>query len=438
MFLKTRIQNLAQSKFARNVALVVAGTAGAQIISMLFSPIITRLYGPEAFGLLGIFISITTILASIVALCYPMAIVLTKDDDDAKNLAWLSFFIALFLSFLFATILLIWGERFITLIGAQKITNFVLIIPIFLIFAATLQIAQQWLIRKKQFEVYSRVAIYQATIVGFAKTGLGMINPLAGGLIIIYTLGNLLYSLFVWLIIGNQFKEHIDVRPSIKKLKELFVEFSDFPLYRSPQIFINVISQNLPILLLSSFFGPTFAGFYALAKSVTEQPIYMLSNSLFNVYYPHASEAYNRNENLIPLLRKSTISLAIIGFFPFALLIAFGPQLFGFVFGTEWSSAGEYARWLSIMLFFGFINRPSVATITIIKQQKMLLFYEIFSTATKILALYLGFSIFKSDLIAVALFGLFGALAYIILIAGAFILTKKVSYAPKTSTKKPL
>jgi len=43
------------SKFVRNVAIVATGTAGAQAITMAFSPINTRLYGPEAFGILGTF-----------------------------------------------------------------------------------------------------------------------------------------------------------------------------------------------------------------------------------------------------------------------------------------------------------------------------------------------------------------------------------------------
>jgi len=39
------------SALVRNVALVGSGTAGAQAITMAFSPVITRIYGPEAFGL---------------------------------------------------------------------------------------------------------------------------------------------------------------------------------------------------------------------------------------------------------------------------------------------------------------------------------------------------------------------------------------------------
>lgn len=54
-------KRLTKSKFVRNVAIVATGTAGAQAITMAFAPIITRLYGPEAFGLLGTFMAILAI-----------------------------------------------------------------------------------------------------------------------------------------------------------------------------------------------------------------------------------------------------------------------------------------------------------------------------------------------------------------------------------------
>jgi IS5 family transposase len=69
------------------VAVVASGTAGAQAITMGFSPVITRLYGPEAFGLLGVFMAMVQVLVPAAALTYPIAIVLPKEDRDARVLA---------------------------------------------------------------------------------------------------------------------------------------------------------------------------------------------------------------------------------------------------------------------------------------------------------------------------------------------------------------
>jgi O-antigen/teichoic acid export membrane protein len=135
------------------------------------------------------------------------------------------------------------------------------------------------------------------------------------------------------------------------------------------------------------------------------------------VFYPRITEAAHRGENLTRLIIKATFSLAAVGFIPFAVIVAFGPWLFGFVFGSEWVMAGEYARWLALMMFFFFINKPAVVAVPVLDLQKGLLFYEVFSTGSKLLAMYIGFIIFQNDIIVVALFGVFGAIAYITLIS---------------------
>lgn len=96
------------SRFVRNVVLVASGTAGAQAISLAFAPVITRIYGPEAFGLLGTFTALVSVAAPAAALAFPIAIVLPKDDRDALGLVRLSLVLSLAVALL-ATILLALG-----------------------------------------------------------------------------------------------------------------------------------------------------------------------------------------------------------------------------------------------------------------------------------------------------------------------------------------
>jgi len=97
-------------------------------------------------------------------------------------------------------------------------------------------------------------------------------------------------------------------------------------------------------------------------------------------------------------------------------VIVAGPFLFEFVFGEKWHTAGIYAQWLSLWLFLQYINKPAVSAIPALQLQGGLLIYEIFSTGTKLLALWLGFIVFKSDVAAIALFSAFGVVAYVWLI----------------------
>ena len=75
-----------KSEFSKNVLTLVTGTTIAQSIPIAISPILTRIYTPEDFGVLALFISITTILGTIANGRYELAIVLPKRDNNALEL----------------------------------------------------------------------------------------------------------------------------------------------------------------------------------------------------------------------------------------------------------------------------------------------------------------------------------------------------------------
>ena len=84
-----RINKGLDSKFIKNVIIMLTGTVGAQVVLLALSPVITRLYGPEAFGIMGTFNSMINIIVPIAALTYPVAIVLPKSEEKAKDLIFL-------------------------------------------------------------------------------------------------------------------------------------------------------------------------------------------------------------------------------------------------------------------------------------------------------------------------------------------------------------
>src|SRR5699024_4538293 len=120
------------------------------------------------------------------------------------------------------------------------------------------------------------------------------------------------------------------------------------PVYRAPEMFLNAISQGLPVLMLTAFFGPASAGFYTIGRTVLNIPSQLIGKAIGDVFYPRIAEAANNKEDLNKLIKKATFVLSGIGIIPFGIVILFGPSLFSFVFGSDWIIAGEYARWISL------------------------------------------------------------------------------------------
>ena len=415
--IQSLVTNIWKSKFVRNVVVVASGTAGAQAIAMAFSPLITRLYGPEAFGVLGTFSATVGVITPIAALSYPIAIVLPKDDGEAMGIAKLSICIAVSMSFCAAVVLFAFGKPLVELFRVEDIREYIYLIPIIIISTAWMQVNRQWLIRKSKFKVTARIAVIQAFLLNFAKVGFGFIKPFGSVLIVIYTISQIAHA---WMLAKGAKKA--DVFPEktstfkVTSLWRIARKRYDFPLYRTPQITVNALSQGLPILMLAAFFGPASAGSYTLCTSVLSMPSALIGGSVSDVFYPRIAEAAHRRESLTRLIIIATLSMAAIGFVPFGLVVVFGPKLFEFVFGNEWGIAGTYARWLALWLFFAFINRPSVAAIPVLKLQCFFLVFEIASIALRLIALYIGFYLLRDDIFAVMFFSVSGLILNLSLI----------------------
>lgn len=425
--MRQKILQLSKRPFIRNVAALTSGTAASQAIAMAFSPLITRLYGPEAYGILGVFMSIAGIMGAIAAMSYPIAIVLPRSDADALGLAHLSMYIAIVMSLFVAVILFYFGPEIVNLINIKEILTFMYLIPVFMLISALSEVVSQWLIRQKAFMLIAKVTIWQTLLMSTIKTGLGFVHPTAAVLVVTNTLSGLLSAAMMLLGLHKTHTKCRKVSVPQPSSWALAKRHRDFPLLRAPQILLNAVSHSLPVVMLAIYFGPAAAGFYSIAFAVLAMPAALIGSSFMQVFYPRINEAINRGEDVKALIVKATAGLALSGALPFAAVIAGGPMLFDFVFGSEWRMAGRYAQLLSIWLFFQCINKPAVSAIPALQLQRGLLIYELFSSGTKVLALYLGYFFFESDIAAIALFSASGVVAYVWLILWVIINSGKIA-----------
>src|SRR5690625_38563 len=412
------LKRLFHSSFVRNVVLVATGTAGAQAITMAFSPIITRLYGPEAFGLLGTFTAVLAILMPIAALTYPIAIVLPKRDDDARAIAKLSLQLAVVISLITAAVFLMGDRALAQLLGLQTISSFLLLIPLAMLFNAMQQVMQQWLIRKKEFKVSARIAVSQSLILNSTKAGVGPFYPAGAALILLATLGNALYAAQLWFGARrwSNVNDHINqVQDELPKAKTVAYQHRDFPIYRMPQVMINFFSTSIPVFVLAGVFGPATAGFYTLSRTVMSSPAQLLGKSVGNVFYAQIAELVNAGKDPRRYLYRATVGAFLVAVIPFSIVMVWGVPLFKLVFGAEWSVAGEYARWVALWMLFSLAARPAIAIIPVINAQGWFLRSEIVFTVLKVTAILLGALVLKNALYAVALYASISTIFYIYL-----------------------
>ena len=88
-------KRILRSEYIRNTLTLVSGNTVAQFIPLLAEPILTRLFPPEDFGLLALFISISSLFSIIATGRYELAIMLPSKERDAMNLVGVSFLVTL-------------------------------------------------------------------------------------------------------------------------------------------------------------------------------------------------------------------------------------------------------------------------------------------------------------------------------------------------------
>jgi O-antigen/teichoic acid export membrane protein len=249
--------------------------------------------------------------------------------------------------------------------------------------------------------------IYNAT-----RTGAGLIMATATAPVLVIT-SSLYYVIHsALLLIGIRLRREPSVfRASTeatieprKTLRQLASEYRDFPLFRAPQVLINALSVHMPTLVLASAFGAVPAGFFALCLQVLAMPSNFIGKAVGSVYYPRITQAIHAREAVTGLLLRGVMGMSLAGLVPFAALVIAGPWLFDLAFGGQWHTAGEYARWLAISEFAGFIGGPCLVAIPALSLQKTFLVFEIVSTSLRISAVMAGAFFFKDALAVVMAF----------------------------------
>ncbi|MFW5802273.1 MAG: lipopolysaccharide biosynthesis protein, partial [Spirochaeta sp.] len=364
-----------RSTFLRNFSLLSAGTLISQAVLVLSSPILTRLFRPDDFGIQAVFVSIAGVITILFTLQYEMAIVLPREERKAVLLRRLAIrFSLIALVSAGGVSVLAWVTGLYRFAGGEG-PGFVLIFSVVYAWILSYERVSNYTnIRSKRFARISLAVLLGSVIAtAFFITG----GFLWGGYAIL--LGGVILNHLVNVMVQNYGSGQnwrgiffLGIRTEERKL---LGEYREFPAYRMPQNLLNSLSQNLPSIILAGFFSPGVAGLYALARKIIRLPGLLVADALRKVYYQKASELHNETRPLFPSLLSLTLGLGAVGIIPFGLLVLFGPELFGFVFGAEWHAAGRYASWLSLWTWVGFANIPAVAVIPVLKLQKQNLWY---------------------------------------------------------------
>lgn len=349
----------------KNTAWLVSGAGASQLLILLSTPILTRLYSPESFGVLGAFTSIVLLVASISTLRYFQAIPLSATHEEAINLAFICLMLAL--SFTIASGTLMYHGKDLTAIQSAvpaSLLYYWWLIPSGVLLASCLNIFNYLAIQYRKPKLIAKSKIYSAISMVAIQTlffKLGSIGLLAG-----YTISQAFFSGVIY----KKLKP-LQIRAKLKKSvqKQLLIKHKNFPIYSAPGSLFNAASQHSPLLIITILAGPQFSGFYLLAERIVASPINIIRDSIDQGLHKDIVDIKHQH-NFGNQILNICAGIFNISFPPLISIISFPPLVIGTLLGNEWAITGLLIS-IFIPLYIVYLTfSPTLPIISVMGWQK--------------------------------------------------------------------
>jgi lipopolysaccharide exporter len=401
-----------KSEFSLNVLTLMIGTTIAQAIPIAISPILTRIYTPEDFGLLALYMAVATIVAVISTGRYELAIMLPLKDEDAANVLALSITIAALMSLISLVLIWIFNSEIVGLLGNQEIGFWLYFIPLSIMLVGAYNSFTYWSNRKKQYKRLSQSKVVQSSSMGLAQITLGLAKGGGNGLIMGWLVGQFVALIALVSLVWKNDKDKLRKLSRIKMIG-LARHYKNFPLINSWSALLNTASLQVPIILLSVLFNVTVTGFFSLAQRILQMPMSLLGAAIGQVYFEEAAKLKNNK----PEIRRITLDihkkLLMVGLLPVTTILLFGDDLFALFFSEPWREAGEYAQLISIWIFFVFVSSPLSHLMTIYEKHIESVLFNMVLFLSRIITFLLGWWLIQDAYTTIAIYAVVGAVVWL-------------------------
>lgn len=341
-----KLHLLATSEVLRPILTLGAGAVVAQLIPFVMSFVLARLYTPEDFGELGLFLNYAGILIIIASARYDLAIVRARSDDEAFALSALSLCISL------AFCCLLW---LVAVVSDFLPCNYVSQVPskYLLPFCVMLSVLFQVLANLhnyyERYKSIARMNVVRNIVQAIARLLLSLqqrVNGLVWGVIAGFA-GACLVSLRVA-------RSVCDLRVSTRRLYCAARRYANFPKYVLPSSLLNTLSTNLPVILFALFFDECDVGYFTMTTTLLYLPVSLLGSSIGQVFYKKS--AVWELPKVCDFAWQVLCFSGILSLVAYVVIMLSGRHLFAFLLGEEWRVIGDYATillpWFVLVLCF--------------------------------------------------------------------------------------
>lgn len=360
-------RRFSRRSLVRKVLAVGGGGAFGQLIVFLASPVLTRLYSPEDFGLYALYASIVLFAGNVACLRFDVAVPVPRSTATATVLAQLGV-VSLIAIAILAALAASVGSVMGAAGAAPGISPAFAAATVFLgvVGYGGYQLLNMWAVRHRLYGQIARTRITRAVIQVAIQVVAGVARVAPAGLLMGHALGHLFglraigsHMLGRWRSLGL----------AVTRLTWTARRYRHYPLLSAPAALLQSASLQVPAVLLMAFYGPAVAGIFAVAQRVVTAPMSMLGSALGMVFMGETlGLARSSPAELRRVLLRSVSATATVGAVPILLLAIGGPSLFALALGDEWRASGSFVRSMAVMYLAQFAIYPASQTLHVLER----------------------------------------------------------------------
>lgn len=371
---------LQKDSFAQNVVLMSSASAWGILIQFAFAPILSRIYEPEVYGLFSIFITLLNVTMTFMMVGYNRALLLPKDRASLQALLRLSILASTAIAIAASLIFAIFGASITGRLSANELGYWVYFIAPIALLGAFDQFALSLGMQQKAFKRMSVLSIpINAGSKLFNVAYGGWISASVTGLVLTHMLTSVLriWSTLQWAI--QKPIALLTENVSRARLLEAWRSYSDYPKYVVWGNLLNILSGQVPTLLLALYLADTTGiGWYAYAVMMLELPVRLLSAGISNVFLQESNEHWENNPEFV---RQKTLRIFYLIIYltaiPTTLLYFFGPDIFALLLGKHWREAGMVASALSVAYMLRYISVPISSLFVVTRNEARAMYFQV-------------------------------------------------------------
>ncbi|SHK25518.1 Membrane protein involved in the export of O-antigen and teichoic acid [Rubritalea squalenifaciens DSM 18772] len=406
------LASLKRNQIIKSLMILMSGSALAELVGILCSPLLSRLYTPEEFGVMGSLMAIVGVLSMVCTLKYEMAIILENDNYKAYRLRQLCIILLIFVSFLLSCCIFFFPGFVGSCVSDQAYLYIKWVVPLVFLVGFT-NVLSSVLNRERDYRAISISLIYRRVGQTVIQLIMGFCGAHALGLIIGNVTGGVIASIILFVASNKFFYKGSKGEDSVLSLAR---EYYKFPLYSTPQSALSAISTQLPVFGLGYYYGIEAVGAYWFAIRILQLPVAVFGQSLRQVFYKEASSYRDNYSKVFSIYKRFTVGLSLAVIAPVCLIFLYGKYLFLWFFGEEWLLAGQFTEWMALWIGGAFVNPPSMMLFTVYQEQKKLLIYDFVLGVARFVSLFLLPSLLESSVCVIAYYSLISLLFYFILV----------------------